>query len=274
MPFLGSTAHNFVVQSPVYPQFEAYSYAHTFINSVMIAQDCIKLRLHFNGIFDKVFEIKERELKLTRDKIEQVMKINSELNSMFNQSVPVIPKYPDWKAQEKPESMIVVEDHEVPVEPYLSPSEENLLRQQGEDVEALRLQMLADDFCDRALNEMMDGVLEVRWEDIIKKDIPVPECINKDPKELTEEEIQIIEQYEKDVEHLKNDREKYRKILESRYEKTMSSYENGVKKFHSRLQDLLRVNSAFLFLQSFSKKNLFMNFFFFFRVRWKCRQRY
>lgn len=36
---------------------------------------------------------------------------------------------------------------------------------------------LADNFREQALAVMMDGVLEVRWEDEIKKDIPKPKCM-------------------------------------------------------------------------------------------------
>jgi hypothetical protein len=36
---------------------------------------------------------------------------------------------------------------------------------------------LADNFREQALAVMMDGVLEVRWEDEIKKEIPKPKCM-------------------------------------------------------------------------------------------------
>ena len=36
---------------------------------------------------------------------------------------------------------------------------------------------LADNFHEQALAVMMDGVLEVRWEDEIKNDIPKPKCM-------------------------------------------------------------------------------------------------
>lgn len=37
--------------------------------------------------------------------------------------------------------------------------------------------MLADDFRDRALMTMMDGVLEHKWEDEIKKPVWKPSCM-------------------------------------------------------------------------------------------------
>jgi hypothetical protein len=45
------------------------------------------------------------------------------------------------------------------------------------EAEAHHLAELADNFHERALTVMMDGVLEVHWEDEIKKDIPKPKCM-------------------------------------------------------------------------------------------------
>lgn len=43
--------------------------------------------------------------------------------------------------------------------------------------ERLRQLLMADDFKEKALINMMDGVLEKLWEDEIKKDIPKPKCM-------------------------------------------------------------------------------------------------
>jgi hypothetical protein len=43
--------------------------------------------------------------------------------------------------------------------------------------ETHRLAELADNFHEQALTAMMDGVLEVHWEEEIKKDIPKPKCM-------------------------------------------------------------------------------------------------
>lgn len=61
--------------------------------------------------------------------------------------------------------------------PYISASEQAILDAQEAERERIRLLLLADDFRDRALYAMMWGVLEVRWEDELKKEIPIPKCI-------------------------------------------------------------------------------------------------
>ncbi|CAG2056438.1 unnamed protein product [Timema podura] len=65
----------------------------------------------------------------------------------------------------------------VPVRPYVSPSEQAILDLKMAEEEAHRLAEKADNFRELALIDMMNGVLEVRWEDEIKKDIPLPKCM-------------------------------------------------------------------------------------------------
>lgn len=60
---------------------------------------------------------------------------------------------------------------------YISPSRQEILDKLAAEAEARRLAELADDFRERALIEMMDGVLELLWEHKIKKDIPKPKCM-------------------------------------------------------------------------------------------------
>lgn len=66
---------------------------------------------------------------------------------------------------------------QIKVPMYISPSEQDLINKKEAEAEMLRLLMLADDFRERALMAMMDGVLEKLWEDEIKKDLPKPKCM-------------------------------------------------------------------------------------------------
>ena len=60
---------------------------------------------------------------------------------------------------------------------------------------------------------MMGGVLEIRKEDELKKDVPIPSFItNKEQDDWTEEEHKIFKEYEKKVKDLQEEREKYRKV--------------------------------------------------------------
>lgn len=101
--------------------------------------------------------------------------------------------------------------------------------------------MLADDFRERALIKMMDGVLEIRWEDEIKKCPPKPECIllNKDPKDYDEEDLLSIKQYEEEIRQLGCEREKYRQMLTEETAKIYRNLNDQIKKFNYKVGETL-----------------------------------
>lgn len=131
-----------------------------------------QLCAYFNKKFDEICNLKEHELSIVNERIERFRHILSELKN--NEIVIIEPYIPDT---EVPEKLINVEPHEVPITPYISPSEQARLDAEEAERERIRLLLLADDFRERALMKMMDGVLEKRWEDEIKKDIPPPACM-------------------------------------------------------------------------------------------------
>lgn len=53
-----------------------------------------------------------------------------------------------------------------------------------------------------------------RWEDEVKKEIPVPECLMKDSSKYTDEDIAVIEVYKAKVQVLQKQREKYKSMLQ------------------------------------------------------------
>jgi hypothetical protein len=66
---------------------------------------------------------------------------------------------------------------QVGIIPYTSPSEQQVSDRLAAETETHNLAELSDNFHEQALMQMMDSVLEVRWEDEIKKDIPKPKCM-------------------------------------------------------------------------------------------------
>lgn len=66
---------------------------------------------------------------------------------------------------------------QIPEKPYISPSEQDLLDKKAAEEERIRQLLAADNFRELALIEMMDGMLEVRWEDELKKEVPKPKCM-------------------------------------------------------------------------------------------------
>ena len=236
------TTYDFIKPSKhVFSQYACYSFSQFQLDNTFLETDAIKLRQFWNEKFDEMFELKEREMTLIKERIEKIEYIDSELKLMFKQSVPVMPTYPKWHLREIPENILTVFDHEVQAKPYISPSEQEIMDQKAAEAERIRLRLLADDFRERALDAMMDGVLEIRWEDTIKKDIPKPQCMIKPPDQYTQEDILAIMQYEKDVENLAQERERYRRILEADFVKVNSTLEEGIEKFNIRLQETFQV---------------------------------
>lgn len=59
----------------------------------------------------------------------------------------------------------------------------------------------------------MGGVLEIKKEDELKKDVPIPSFIQNKPQEdWSEEEHKIFKEYEAKCKDLEEEREKYRKV--------------------------------------------------------------
>ncbi|XP_015175807.1 PREDICTED: cilia- and flagella-associated protein 43-like [Polistes dominula] len=271
--FEGMTSHRFIEPSPYYySQMESYGFFQVILNNHYLMDDCNKLRSYFNKIFNEIYEKKEREMKVIGDKIERIRYIDSELKSMFDRSLPCLPSEPTWHIKEQPERIIRVLDHEVKVKPYISPSQQEILDKQAIEAERIRQLLLADDFRERALMAMMDGVLEVRWEDTIKKDIPKPKCmLIKQPEDYTAEDIREVKKYEADVENLLENRERYKKMLEADYIKVESSLQEGIDKFNSKLNEVyllkLKLKAAIKqmefrkvrgLLRNYTRKNLLM----------------
>lgn len=112
-----------------------------------------------------------------KQKNDRLRYIVSELNYFSEDKISMRIEDPEWKQIENPQLLIDVKDDEVPITPYVSPSEQALLDAKAAEAERIRLLLLADDFRERALMKMMNGVLEVRWEDELKKDVPLPKCM-------------------------------------------------------------------------------------------------
>jgi len=74
-----------------------------------------------------------------------------------------------WNKYERTETLLYVNDDEVTVEMFDFTSNEMSTNKEKNSK--------LDNFKQRALMIMMDGVLEKRWEDELKKDVPKPQCM-------------------------------------------------------------------------------------------------
>ena len=102
---------------------------------------------------------------------------------------------------------------QVKVEKYLSPDQRKRMEEEAKAEEERRLREKGDNWRDRGLDQMMGGVLEVKKEDELKRDVPIPPFMtNKAEDDWSEEEKKLAEVYEKQVKELNEEREKYRKV--------------------------------------------------------------
>ncbi|XP_029174556.1 cilia- and flagella-associated protein 43-like [Nylanderia fulva] len=239
----GMTTHRFVEQSPYYySQMESYGFAHVTLDDRYLMHDYGKLRAYFNKLFDDMYAAKEREMSAIRERNERIRHIDSELRIMFGQSVLRDPVDPQWHLKEKVESIIQVLHQEVKAKPYRSPSQLELLDRQALEDERIRQLLLADDFRERALMKMMDGVLEIRWEETIKIDVRKPACMTeKQPEQYTSDDIKAVKKYEADMEVLRQERERYKRMLEADYAKISVLLQEGINKFDTKLKNFYQI---------------------------------
>lgn len=119
---------------------------------------------------------------------------------------------------------------------------QRILDEQAAEAERRRLEMLADDFRERALYAMMWGVLEIRWEDEIKKNPTPPVCIleEKDPKDYADADLKAIKDYEDNLAFLASERERYRNMLEDEKQRLQTTLDDQVIKFNYKVGSLLQ----------------------------------
>ncbi|XP_075222313.1 cilia- and flagella-associated protein 43 isoform X2 [Lycorma delicatula] len=201
----------------------------------------VELQNYFNKKFDEMFKRKEYEVQSVIQRNNRLRVILYEMEASCKrpplESPPVDPQ---WSFEEIPENLVTVQNYEVKAKPYISPSEQRLIDERLAEEERIRRLLAADNFRELALIEMMDGVLEIRWEDELKKDIPPPACMEeKEPENFNEQDLIAIRDYEEKVKFHNSERDRYYKMLEQEYYNIKKSIEDSIKKFDDDLYDLL-----------------------------------
>lgn len=189
---------------------------------------------------------KKTELNLVKERNNRLLEIDTELNIL--EELDGLPNFrnkivnnPEFLPDEVPESIVRIEDSEVGVTPYITLSQQDLLDRQAEEAERRRQEMLKDDFRERALMAMMDGVLEVRWEDEIKKDPPKPNCLTMamDPAEYTDQDVKELEVYEEKLKQVKSERKKYYDMLVEEKTNIHQMMDDQVLNFNKKVGETL-----------------------------------
>ncbi|KAM6184787.1 cilia- and flagella-associated protein 43 [Rhynchocyon petersi] len=200
---LGSLSSDFGVDTSILSsQLELHTREEK-INQIVLLKDIIyKVKTVFNNEFNAAYKQKEFEIARVRERNVRLREIivDLELEETIWQ--------PDFEDGEKPERSLVVEDSE-----HL-------------------------DTRQRALMDMMGGVLEVKKEDILRMVIPQPAFMAKPDALWTEEERKQLRDYEKKVKELNEERDKYRKSLEAEMKKLQNSILESTQAFDEHLKRL------------------------------------
>ncbi|KAI5636031.1 cilia- and flagella-associated protein 43 [Phthorimaea operculella] len=166
---------------------------------------------------------------LQMNMLYQLVKLNklSDLRGSFHHMMIEI-RDPVWRQEEEPIRLTRVLTEECTIPPWkshisLPPPE---LKPK-------------DDFRERALDEMMDGVLEKLWHEEIKKLIPKPQCMyDKEPEHWNEEDLRQVFDYEYKVKFRNEEREKYRRMLHAEYAALSKVLNEGIVKFNMKVKEL------------------------------------
>ena len=129
----------------------------------LIQEAIYNIKENFNKEFELIMQRKNQEIAKIKEKNMRLKQIYTDLNE--NKQL-IEPKFGD---AENPELLLEVRDEEVTVEKYLTPEQQKLLDEKlAEEARKRELERL-DNWRERGLMDMMNGVLQIRREDELKK---------------------------------------------------------------------------------------------------------
>ncbi|XP_073210543.1 cilia- and flagella-associated protein 43 isoform X4 [Lepidochelys kempii] len=221
------------------------------INQIILLQDIIyKVKTAFNKEFDTVARQKEQEIARVKERNLRIQEIVEQLELQEEVWEPALTD------DEIPERALTVQDSEIKVEKYLTP-EQRAKAEMMAKIEMERRLASLNSARQRALYDMMNGVLEIKKEDILKIEIPPPPFVSKPDTLWNEEEKKVFKEFEKKVKELNEEREKYRKTLETELKKLQTSIQETTQTFDDTVSKLFerKVKSEMVIYQEELKIN-------------------
>ncbi|XP_028458704.1 cilia- and flagella-associated protein 43 isoform X2 [Perca flavescens] len=216
----------------IYDQFRLQTTEQRIAQTILLQDVIYRIKTAFNTDFEAVHRQKVQEVNRVRDRNRHIRKILLELD--MNEDL----WEPSLTVSEQPEKLLTVDDSEIKAEKYLTPEqkkEENRKKIEEQKRSAAK----GDNVRDRALDDMMDGVLEVKKEDILKMEIPPPEFVlTKLDIHWSEEEKKVYKEYEKKTNDLSEEKEKYKKSMETEMKKLQASTRDATERFDETLTKL------------------------------------
>ncbi|XP_078080444.1 cilia- and flagella-associated protein 43 [Mustelus asterias] len=203
------------------------------INQIVLLQDVIyNIKTTFNKEFDATYKQKEVEIARVKDRTVRIKEILQQLDMDEEVWLPSMSK------REMPEREFEVQDSEVTAERYLTPEQKRKLEEEYKAEQLRLLAAKADNWRERALKNMMGGVLETKKSDILKTEIPIPFFMDKPEYEWTEEQVKQAKEYALKEQELNEEKDKYRKTLESELRKLQASITESSSNFDDIMNKL------------------------------------
>ncbi|CAK8681425.1 cilia- and flagella-associated protein 43-like [Clavelina lepadiformis] len=217
-----------------YSQFDLHTREEKIAQVVLVKDAIRRIKEAFNEAFSNVYKNKDQEITRIKERNVRIRAIMQELD-MDDEAV----MDPSMDEDEMPEKVFEVKNAEVTVERVLSEEQIKEKEEQERLDDERKAAAKGDNKRERALGDMMGGVLEVKKEDILKQDIPPPDFAEeKLEKDWSEEEKKKMKEYEKKLKDLQEEREKYRKNLENELKKLQQSNIDGMASFDETLVQL------------------------------------
>jgi WD40 repeat protein len=219
----------------LYDQFELLSPVAKR-HQIILLKDCIySIKENFNKEFDEILQLKSVEISRIQEKNARIKKIAQDLKLDEEIIVPTL------DSDEEPERLLTVTDKEIKVERYISPEEKERLEKAAKEEEERKLREMGDNWRERGLDMMMGGRLEINTEEELFKDLPRPDFMDKDPVDLTEDEIRLKHDFEKKEAAWLEEREKLKKALEAEMKKHQEVIAQSLQAFDDKVMKLFQM---------------------------------
>lgn len=181
-------------------------------------------------------KIKENEMDLMAQRNERLNQIHRDIDQLqrLNEheitTFEPLPNFDDFNDDNSSKMLAI-----------MSCTIESQLEDDFDQTSAKSMQSMRNQsFYKRALDEMMDGVLQVCWEDELKKDPPKPLCLLRDQSEFTASEKAQIEKYFEKMAKHRADRDKYIKQLLEEKGTLGCSIENQIIKLNRCIENIIK----------------------------------
>ena len=213
------------------------------LNQILLMKDAIySVKEVFNKEFEEACRKKDNEMSKINEKNNRLRQIQSLIEVFDKQPMaePLVQYEAPHASKRSTAELFNVADSEVPAEKYISPAERKRLEEAEKAEKERLLRERGDNPRERGLMEMMGGVLEVKKEDELRKEVPTPTFIadGKPEDEWNEEEIKIAQDYRAKTKELNEEREKYKKLIEVEAKKLRQQVLESVEQYEEILMEL------------------------------------